>query len=69
MQTDDGGGTVNVISFGLARTYIDENGDHIPLDLQKSFGGSLNFASRNAHLKRSKKNIFYIWKSKKIKSK
>lgn len=53
MQTDDGKGSLNIISFGLARTFIDERGAHVPLDLQRSFGGSLNFASRNAHLKRS----------------
>ena len=53
MQTDEGLGCLNVVSFGLARTYIDEKGDHVPLDLQRSFGGSLNFASRNAHLKRT----------------
>eukprot|EP01091_Cochliopodium_minus_P017642 TRINITY_DN6964_c0_g1_i1.p1 TRINITY_DN6964_c0_g1~~TRINITY_DN6964_c0_g1_i1.p1 ORF type:complete len:799 (-),score=226.83 TRINITY_DN6964_c0_g1_i1:157-2553(-) len=49
----DGKGIIYIVSFGLARTYIDEKDQHVVLEQTKSFGGSLNFASRSAHLRRT----------------
>lgn len=38
------------IDFGLAKTYIKKNGEHIPFDKNKKFCGTARYASIAAHL-------------------
>lgn len=40
---------IRIIDFGLAKTYIDENGEHLPKKRERYFRGNMIFASKNAY--------------------
>jgi serine/threonine protein kinase len=40
---------INIIDFGLSRSYIDENYKHIPMQNTKSMVGTARYASLNVH--------------------
>jgi serine/threonine protein kinase len=43
-------GDLFLIDFGLATFYVDENGEHLPNEFQKTITGSPNYVSYNNHI-------------------
>ena len=40
---------IRIIDFGLAKSYLDENGEHLPKKRERYFRGNMIFASKNAY--------------------